>query len=145
MPALEITPSTARPLRAVSIRQPWADAIIFGNKRTENRTWALPRSAVGTILLIHASKSADRGALPTPMTDRWPDDRGALIGYARFPSSHHASTHCCTPWGEPHAWHWTLTDVHPLPTPVPCPGSLGLWTPPPTALQAITALTQNNL
>lgn len=113
------TTKLAAPVRAVSVRQPWADAILFGGKRTENRTWALPCAAAGNVVLIHAAKSADRAVLPTWMTDQWPDNRGALIGHARILGSHQASGRCCAPWGEPGAWHWTLTDVH-LYRP-PCP------------------------
>ena len=33
----------------------------------------------------------------------------------------------CSPWARPDQWHWQLADVRPLPSPVPCNGSYGLW------------------
>ena len=45
-------------MRAVSIKQPWAWAIIFGGKDIENRTWA-PRYRGP--LLIHAGKRVIAG------------------------------------------------------------------------------------
>lgn len=41
-------------MKAISIRQPWAWAIIFGGKIIENRTWATRYRGP---LLIHAGKS----------------------------------------------------------------------------------------
>lgn len=36
----------------------------------------------------------------------------------------------CSPWSEPNAWHWTLTDPQPLATPIPVRGRQKLWTLP---------------
>jgi hypothetical protein len=43
-------------VKALSIRQPWAWAIVKGHKTIENRTWA---TSYRGPLLIHASKSID--------------------------------------------------------------------------------------
>lgn len=43
-------------MKALSIRQPWAWAIVNGHKTIENRTWATTYRGP---LLIHASKSLD--------------------------------------------------------------------------------------
>ena len=45
-------------LRAISIRQPWAWAVVHAGKDVENRSATAPRqfkSAVGQRVLIHAS------------------------------------------------------------------------------------------
>lgn len=121
-------------MRALTIRQPWADAIAHPTKRTENRTWTTKYRGP---LLIHA------GAAYDPMgrfiitdwdaLDSWPDTRSAIIARAELADVHPATNGCCAPWGEPGVYHWQLTDITPLPDPVPCKGRLGLWTPPPAA------------
>jgi hypothetical protein len=127
-------------IRALTIRQPWADAITHGTKRTENRTWQPPKKHIGTRILIHA------GAAHDPMgrfiiTDRdalnsWPDTRGAILATATLTDCH-AAAGCCAPWGEPNVFHWELADVTALPEPVPCKGRLGLWTPPGDVLATV--------
>lgn len=47
------------PLRALTIIQPWAELIVRGPKRVENRGWEPPRSLVGAYLAIHAGKALD--------------------------------------------------------------------------------------
>lgn len=118
-------------MRALTIRQPWADAIAHGTKRVENRTWA---TGYRGRLLIHAGVAYD------PMgrfiiTDRdalasWPDTRRAVLAVATL-ADVHAAKGCCLPWGEqgPAVFHWVLTDVRTLADPVPATGRLGLWIP----------------
>lgn len=121
-------------MKALTIRQPWADAIAHGTKRTENRTRKAPAKHIGTRILIHAGLAYD------PMgrfiiTDRdalasWPDNRGAVIAVATLASAHFAADGtCCKEWGEPKVFHWMLADVTALPDPVPVKGALGFWTP----------------
>ena len=119
------------PLRALTIRQPWADAIVHGAKRVENRTWAAPAKHHGSRVLLHAAAGCDRtvlvlpdGSLPAP-EPMW--TRGALMAVATLTGCHQAAGDCCVPWGEPGVWHWQFTDVRPLPEPIPCKGALGLW------------------
>src|SRR5271166_5383927 len=54
------------PMLALSIRQPWAWAIIHAGKDVENRSENMARRAeplIGQIILIHAGKSLDLGGL----------------------------------------------------------------------------------
>lgn len=94
-------------MRALSIRQPWAWAILHAGKRVENRVWkAAPRFMVGQTFLIHAAAGCTRdeyieGAYTMRSIARmvgrspWPKDvtripalaemtRGALVGRARL-------------------------------------------------------------
>lgn len=48
-----------RPILALTIIQPWAELIVRGPKRYENRTWEPPRTLVGGYLAIHAGKAVD--------------------------------------------------------------------------------------
>lgn len=45
-------------MKALSIRQPWADLIVLGHKDVENRTWLTRYRGP---LLIHASMTFDHG------------------------------------------------------------------------------------
>lgn len=134
---------TARPTRALTVRQPWADAITHGGKPVENRTWPVPRGLVGVRLLIHAGGGTDplaQFALPAG-TDRsgWPGTRSAVISVLDLSGCHFETEGCCARWGQPQVFHWELTNVVPLDRPVPCAGRLGLWVPPQDVLAAVEA------
>jgi hypothetical protein len=115
-------------IRALTIRQPWAAAIAHGDKRIENRTW--PTQYRGP-LLIHAGAAPDPspGPLAAAAVRGRPVDRRAVVAVARLTDCHQDDGPC-TRWSEPHAWHWVLDEVTPLPVPVVCPGARKLWTPP---------------
>lgn len=128
-------------MRALTIRQPYADAIVHGHplrgmKRTENRSRPIPGKYVGETILIHAGKA------PHPQAEIWgprPDVRSAILATARLASCHLDTDGCCGPWGMRDYFHWQLEDVQPLTEPVPATGQLGLWTPPPAVLDAVNA------
>ena len=46
-------------MRALTLWRPWSDAIVFGPKRIENRTWVPPASMIGRYLAIHAGVRFD--------------------------------------------------------------------------------------
>jgi hypothetical protein len=46
-------------MKALSIQQPWAWAILYFGKDIENRSWPLPKNIHGRIL-IHAGKKYDK-------------------------------------------------------------------------------------
>ncbi|MFE5711964.1 hypothetical protein ACFQ7J_14245 [Streptomyces sp. NPDC056501] len=126
-------------IRALTVRQPFADAITHGTKRCENRSRPIPRAAVGTTILIHAAQQAHASGVTAADLDGrgWPDTRGAVLAAAVLDSCHQAAEGCCGAWGFPGYWHWTLRDVTPLPQAVPARGALGLWTPPAGVLTAV--------
>lgn len=121
------------PMKALTVRQPFADAIVHGHpthgpKTTENRSKPIPAKYLGTTIIIHAGKD------PHPLGDDvdWeqrPDARMAIIGTVRLIGVH-IDNGCCTPWGMAGYFHWQLADARPLPTPnLNVPGQLGLWAP----------------
>lgn len=126
-------------MKALSIKQPWADAIVHGDKRVENRTRPAPPKYIGTRILIHSSLLGDRAAVLSgiqPVSDV----RGAILGLATLASCHFAYNGCsenCTHWGQPQLFHWKLTAVTALAVPVPAKGALGFWTPPADVLTAV--------
>lgn len=118
-------------LRALTLRQPWAWAVAHAGKRIENRTWRPPASLVGSWFLIHAGKALDSAAVAS-LAERGivvPSDveRGAFVAVARCGGW---VTQSSDPWflGP---FGWVLTEVIPLPEPIPCRGRQGVWFPPP--------------
>jgi hypothetical protein len=139
------------PKRAISVRQPWAWAIVHAGKDVENRSRRDPwRSAVGERILIHAAKTPEPGdeatvaqlaGLPEP-ADRHASllpveaaTLGALIGEALVANVHNADecgahykwVRFCSPWAQPDQWHIVLDDVTALPSPRAWRGALGLF------------------
>lgn len=137
-------------LRALTIQQPWADAIVhvdhpkWGRKRIENRSWPAPAALLGTRILIHAGKATDRQAVLAGILPG-PDVRGAVIGTALLKSCHSASVACgllgCGPWAHRDVYHWVLDDVVALTEPVPAKGSQRLWKPTPDLVRSVRAHT----
>ncbi len=50
-------------MKALTLWQPWAWAMAYVGKMTENRTWAPPRDCIGELLAIHGGKTVDREAI----------------------------------------------------------------------------------
>ena len=117
-------------IRALSIRQPWADAILHLGKNVENR----PRlTHYRGPLLIHAGVTPARGgrerliAMGCPVPDDPPT--GGIIGVVDVIDCIQNSG---SPWAEPGQYHWILDDPRPLPF-QPLLGRLGLFKPEVTA------------
>ncbi|MGH8866654.1 MAG: ASCH domain-containing protein [Actinomycetes bacterium] len=102
-------------MRALSVRQPWADDLVRGRKTVENRSW---RTTHRGPLLVHAARTDARPGVPADLP------RGALVGVVTVVDC--VRDH---PDGEPGYWHWVITDPGPLPEPIACIGRPGLWTP----------------
>lgn len=139
--------------RALTVRQPWAAAIVHGPKNIENRTQQTHRRG---LVLIHAGMSVDREAPGrSPALTRWLRPMtdasnltvlGAIVGVARIVDCHPAKAWwrggCCSPWGESgpdseSVWHWVLDERRALPEPVPARGALGFWRPAADTLAAV--------
>lgn len=123
-----------RNVRAISIRQPWAWAILYADKRVENRTWYCDYRGP---IFIHAGLTVDRDGLTDleAVIREVPEPRpkaylGALIGRAVL-------VDCVRPddvafdqtsWAMG-PWCLVLEDVEPLSVPLPCKGMLGIFRP----------------
>jgi len=117
--------------RVLTIRQPWAWAIIHGGKDVENRSW---RTKHRGPLLIHAGSAFEPDGYETVKqlaTQLPPPARefihGAIIGVVEL-------VDCLqdydSEWAVMGQWHWCLRNPQPFDQAVPCPGKLGLWRPP---------------
>jgi hypothetical protein len=136
-------------MKAISLLQPWASLIACKAKTCETRSW---RPAHLGPLAIHAS--ARFPAEFRKLCDEWPFCKyvmrdlplGAIVAVARLvkiettdrwreryvPNADPRLDEECE-FGDyglgRYAWH--LMDVIALPAPIPCKGSLSLWTVPP--------------
>ena len=125
-------------MKALTIRQPWAGAIAHQTKRVENRTWKLPATHEGARILIHAGAQPDRHA---QVHGDHLDVYSADVAVATITGCHWSDEwQCCGYWAFEKAYHWTLTDVVPLPKPVTdVKGRLGIWTPDTDLIAAVRA------
>lgn len=115
-------------IRCLTVQQPWAWAIIHGQKRCENRAW--PTKYRGP-LLIHAGKSRD--AVDEYNTDHVgldDDDKlafGAIIGIVDLVDCVELAN--VGPEHDDYAtgpWCWILANPRPVEV-TACKGALGLW------------------
>jgi hypothetical protein len=116
---------------AISIKQPWAHAILHFGKDVENRTWDLPRKFFGKTVLIHAGKRFDDAAYLHFKNQRYPMPpfsalrTGGIVGELTF--SAHITPGPRSPWAEPGMHWWHISSARPL-SYFPCKGSLGFFT-----------------
>lgn len=157
-------------LRALSLWQPWASLVAWGEKRLETRHWST--SYRGPIA-IHATKifpfDARETCLVTPFRRvlaehgiRHTEDlpRGAIIAVCdlvsctrtdwKWTAPEFVSPLSCYPLQERQfgdfsagRYAWKLDNVRALLEPIPCRGAMGLWTPDSELAAAIqTAVNQ---
>jgi len=117
--------------KVLTIRQPWAHAIVHLGKDVENRSW---RAHYLGPLLIHASaqQEDDPGDLLAQHMSRPPGQKilaqlrtSSIVGIANLSDYVRDSG---SKWASKGQWHWLLRGVRPI-KPIPCTGRLGLWTP----------------
>jgi ASCH domain len=129
-------------VKALTVRQPWAWAIVYAGKDVENRRW---QTSYRGPLLIHAAKEADPdgasrllwtmddpGAFGQPRAAF--QTRGAIIGFAYLAD---ILTDSASRWAQSACFHWMLESRAPVDPAVPCTGRPGLWTPPRAAVEAV--------
>lgn len=105
-------------MRALTIRQPWAHAIMTLGKDVENRTWATPHRG---LVVVHAGQVVDRHAgmkVPGDLA------RGALLGVVELVDVRRDAP---SPWACPGHYHWVLARPQPFAEPIPCRGRQLLW------------------
>lgn len=119
-------------MKALTVLQPWAWAIMHAGKDVENRTWKPGKAlAVGELFAIHAGKKlwtprhlardriAQSGGIVVPRDL----PRGVVLGVCQF--------HGCEPstsrWAEPGMVHWNIAVVYRCGTPIAARGKQMLW------------------
>ncbi len=129
-------------MKALSIQQPWAWAILYAGKRVENRTW---HSRYRGPVLIHAGLKVDKdsiedlaleiAAVPEPRPIAY---RGGIVGTATVVDCVRSDA---VPVGQEGwangPWCFVLDDVRPLEKPIPLKGALGFFDVPLEVLDAL--------
>lgn len=142
------------PLRILSVRQPWAWAIVHGGKDVENRVRNLAGDYRG-LVAIQAGLTRDKGASPfsgallaAARESRgvpWAGHRGEIIGVVELVGVHDSRMDgcgtrrgtarlgelipLCSEWADPWAHHLVLANPRPLSEPMPWKGALHLQRP----------------
>lgn len=117
-------------MKALSIKQPWAHAILHLGKDIENRTRHTKHR--GTVM-IHTSKTIDVGAYYCLKSEGYElpslDDLvvGSIVGSVEIIDSveEHNSV-----WKEDGTKGYVLKNPKSLKSPIPCKGNLGFWNVP---------------
>lgn len=122
-------------MKAISIRQPWAELILQGKKTLELRTWTVGYRGP---LAIHASRTIDREACAAYGIDPVQLTTGALVGTVELTAitelskvefDAHQSDHLATGrFGYTHPMYgWHLLKPQALCKPLPMRGRMGLF------------------
>ena len=111
-----------RPEYALSIKQPWADNILFEGKDIENRTWRLPAKMKGQCIYVHAGKKPDY-AIPEHICAK--DRFGAILGEVTIIG---CVTESDSDWFEG-PFGFLLSYPFAYAEPIPCKGALGFFKP----------------
>jgi hypothetical protein len=143
---------TRKPLRILTVRQPWAWAIAAGFKSVENRTRNIAGDYRGPVA-IHAGVRDDTSARSHPEIIRRAREQWGVEPAALFTGERHMYGHilavvnlyavhqhdgtadfrCCPNapdryrrWADPDAWHLCMASPRTLAEPIPYRGNLGL-------------------
>ncbi|MCL6755147.1 ASCH domain-containing protein [Nostoc sp. CCCryo 231-06] len=131
-------------MKALSVRQPWAWAIIYALKDVENRGW--PINYRGDIL-IHAAKTCTKKAyfeakefcqdmgvvIPELISLR----RGQIIGIVTIVDCQFSPI--ASGWGMADQYHWHLENPREI-TPIPYIGQLGIFEVPDNLVREATSV-----
>lgn len=131
--------------KILSVRQPWAQAIVDGHKDVENRSMGFTLGYRGRLWIAATKTVSVRGLLDPKITAQQEYVKGAIIGYASVVDAHlsHPDHQCCdSEWAEltyiaadgsekRNLVHLLLENPVKLDDPIPAKGRLGLWKPDP--------------
>lgn len=112
-------------VKVLSVRQPYASAIIRGLKTVEFRSWSTDYRGP---LLIHAGSTVD-ATEAYPEVERLTCPRGAIIGLVEL-------TDCVEIFAD--EFDWILENPRSI-EPIPCRGQLRLWTPASEILMLLSS------
>jgi hypothetical protein len=119
-------------MKALTVKQPFAWAILYAGKDIENRSW---RTHYRGPLIIHAGAAMHAyplpGRLPRPVPAEF--TMGALLGTVELVDvvENSRSRWFGGPFG------WVPKNPRPFRKPVPCKGYLGIWSLSPSQRRAL--------
>ncbi len=122
-------------MRALTLKRPWTDAILAGEKDFENRSWPLPTGLFDRDVALHAGKSYDRegaewmwteGIYVPPGNQKSPRGIVAVVSFDFQVRPDGPNDIANSPWFcGPYGWH--IQVKHVFEKPIPCKGALGFW------------------
>ena len=120
-------------MKALVIRQPWADLVVDGHKDVENRSWS---TAYRGPILILAGKARDKQAswdagalaLRQGIATPAPTVFGAIIGVVDLVDITEGA--CASKWAEAGKRHWRIANARRFASPIAYTGRLGLFDVP---------------
>lgn len=138
-------------MKAITVRQPWAWAIMHAGKDVENRSRNVAGSYRGP-LVIHAAKRIEEDEFVDALRffDGMGFERpqgkvgdlgfGVALGIVELVDVHWVASciryssnelvddfRLCSHWAQPDCWHLVLRNPRWFPEPIPYRGHLGLW------------------
>ncbi len=134
-------------MKALTIRQPWAELILQGRKQIELREWTTGHRG---LLVIHAGGNIEEDACHAYGFDPATMPRGAVVGVVEIVAMITFSPESwrdlrplhLAPDPAPGRWKgWRLANPRRLPQPIPMPGMRGLYDLP----EAIATVVRQQL
>lgn len=123
-------------MKALSVWQPWAWALVQGYKPCENRTWKLWKGILGTTVAIHGASTHVPAHHKTIRSMTGVDPSGpsldcrAIVGVVDIvdciPPGAPAPAHV-EPWRNPEGYAFVVDNALAIPDPIPIHGALGFW------------------
>lgn len=132
-------------VRALSIRRPYAQLIMSGHKRIENRSWSTEHRGVTAIHAGQKWEAAGAALAQAFGAEGFATQADCPTGYLGTAWLHdvHPAAGCrdrsCEFWGvvEPGMFHWVFIDPAPFAAPIPGPGRLSLYWAPDSVQPAL--------
>ncbi len=154
----ELLPGSDVPIRALTLWQPWASLVAWGEKRVETRSWGTTYRGP---LIIHAAKTFPVEAREAAFTEPFRSalvahgltmlrglPLGAFVAVAELENCKRITPQYAATLSDqerafgdyaPGRVAWELSNICPLPSPLPARGAMGLWTPDGDAASLLTA------
>ena len=136
---------------------PYAILILYGIKRTENRSaWPSPSEGRAAISCSKSFCKEEYGQfiawasvnLPPEDFEKLPSWRevkdwpGKVVGVCDYKASHQPTNQSTISWDEGYPYWWDLSNVVRLPEPIPCRGNVGMWQMPPELAAKVETAAQ---
>ena len=140
------------PMNAFTCTGSYAILILYGIKRTENRSaWPEPREGRAAISCSKSFCKEEYGRfiawasvnLPPDDFEKLPawrevkDWPGKVVGVCDYKASHQPTNQSTISWDEGYPYWWDLSNVARLPDPIPCRGNVGMWSLSPSIAQSV--------